>query len=173
MRVVGMFVCLAIGSRLNACTPLNRCTLQARKRCPSPRRQVFWHTFMRADIIYDYLKDVFGWRPESKAETALPAPLAGLAVPLSVAWRGQRCQRDGTALCATLDQHQPSHVHSTQRAPGHTRPHAPSAIHAALSYLPFAFITFSLYLFNRFVCVCVCGRCVCMLADWRCPLCHL
>lgn len=68
------------------------------------------------------LLQVFKAPTESETHTlCCQAPLAGLTAPLSMAQRGQRCQRGAGALCAaTLDQRQPSsHVHSTQCAEGH------------------------------------------------------
>lgn len=99
---------------------------------------------------------------ESKACSSLPAPLAELAVPLSVARRGQRCQRDVRALCATRDQHQPSHVHSTHHArASHTL--TPSSVHVSITYEPFVFI------FSPFIPSC---RCACwLIGDALCAIC--
>lgn len=105
---------------------------------------------------------------KSKAHRALPTPLAGLAVPLSVARRGQRCQRDAKALCATRDQHQPSHVHSTHPDTRPTHPPTPSSI---LTYPyptnPFVFI-FPPSFLHVDVCVSACW----LIGDALCAICN-
>lgn len=67
--------------------------------------------FIEILIIYIYIyicapqRRVLRCRWSQRHTLCCQAPLAGLTVPLSVARRGQRCQRHARALCAMPDRH--------------------------------------------------------------------